>query len=185
MEGAYLAHAVYGFFMNGGRICWVVRVGAASERRLRTAGGPAVGDRLRVEAFRATALKGVDGQVELELTEERRRRASGDDAAYEPAMKLRRATSRSFEGLTLKKGRTYIATKVNAGSKLIKIEEIGASLPEPARARRPAPTSCARRRPEPARGRARPSSRATWRRGAAWAVSRRWTRSRCSACPTS
>src|SRR4029079_10596748 len=29
MEGAYLAHAVYGFFQNGGGLCWVVRVGAA------------------------------------------------------------------------------------------------------------------------------------------------------------
>jgi phage tail sheath protein FI len=27
MEGAYLAHAVYGFFQNGGGTCWVVRVG--------------------------------------------------------------------------------------------------------------------------------------------------------------
>ena len=34
-----------------------------------------------------------------------------------------------FEGLTLKKGRTNLATKVNASSKLIKIEETGASLP--------------------------------------------------------
>src|SRR5918998_6362700 len=28
MEGAYLAHSVYGFFQNGGGLCWVVRVGA-------------------------------------------------------------------------------------------------------------------------------------------------------------
>src|ERR1700751_2707181 len=28
MEGAYLAHAVYGYFQNGGSLCWVVRVGA-------------------------------------------------------------------------------------------------------------------------------------------------------------
>src|SRR5215204_3140880 len=27
MEGAYLAHSVYGFFQNGGSLCWVVRVG--------------------------------------------------------------------------------------------------------------------------------------------------------------
>src|SRR4051812_25215323 len=27
IEGAYLAHAVYGFFHNGGSACWVVRVG--------------------------------------------------------------------------------------------------------------------------------------------------------------
>jgi hypothetical protein len=34
------------------------------------------------------------------------------------------------EGLTLRKGRSNLATKVNAASKLIKIEETGASLPE-------------------------------------------------------
>src|SRR3954449_4326095 len=27
MEGAYLAHSVYGFFENGGTLCWIVRVG--------------------------------------------------------------------------------------------------------------------------------------------------------------
>src|SRR5216117_1877706 len=27
MEGAYLAHALYGFFQNGGTLCWVVRIG--------------------------------------------------------------------------------------------------------------------------------------------------------------
>jgi phage tail sheath protein FI len=39
-----------------------------------------------------------------------------------------------FDNLTLKKGRTNLATKVNAASKLIRIEETGSSLPEPARA---------------------------------------------------
>src|ERR1700755_1419671 len=27
MEGAYLAHSVYGFFQNGGSLCWIVRRG--------------------------------------------------------------------------------------------------------------------------------------------------------------
>src|ERR1700712_2820601 len=27
MEGAYLAHSVFGFFQNGGSVCWIVRVG--------------------------------------------------------------------------------------------------------------------------------------------------------------
>ena len=27
MDGAYLAHSVYGFFQNGGSMCWIVRVG--------------------------------------------------------------------------------------------------------------------------------------------------------------
>ena len=38
--------------------------------------------------------------------------------------------SEEYDGLTLKKGRNNLATKVNASSKLIKIEETGASLPE-------------------------------------------------------
>jgi phage tail sheath protein FI len=40
------------------------------------------------------------------------------------------AEKEEFPGLSLKKGRNNLATKVNAQSKLIKIEETGASLPE-------------------------------------------------------
>src|ERR1700760_37640 len=31
MQGAYLAHAVYGYFQNGGGLCYVVRVGGGGE----------------------------------------------------------------------------------------------------------------------------------------------------------
>ena len=34
MEGAFLPHAVHGFFENGGSRCWVVRVGGASSREM-------------------------------------------------------------------------------------------------------------------------------------------------------
>jgi phage tail sheath protein FI len=34
MQGAFLAHAVRGFFENGGALCWVVRVGAPTPRDL-------------------------------------------------------------------------------------------------------------------------------------------------------
>ena len=34
MEGAFLAHAVRGFFDNGGSSCWVVRVGGSTPREL-------------------------------------------------------------------------------------------------------------------------------------------------------
>ena len=49
MEGAYLAHSVYGFFQNGGTLCWVVRVGddggggAAPRAALPAAGSAARG----------------------------------------------------------------------------------------------------------------------------------------------
>ena len=30
MSGAYLAHSVYGYFQNGGGLCWVVRIGVTA-----------------------------------------------------------------------------------------------------------------------------------------------------------
>ena len=44
MEGAYLAHSVYGFFQNGGSLCWIIRVGA-EESAPAPARAPAGGHR--------------------------------------------------------------------------------------------------------------------------------------------
>jgi phage tail sheath protein FI len=139
MEGAYLAHSVYGFFQNGGGLCWVVRVGDAGDAPAAQAALPAAAD-ASVEAFRAVALKGAAGeQVKLELSEESPAagaKKDGDDgksAEQTPSYRLvvsAGSEQEVFEGLSLKKGRGYLATKVNAASKLISIEETGASLPE-------------------------------------------------------
>src|SRR6185503_10353629 len=71
MEGAYLAHSVYGFFQNGGSLCWIVRVGAGGDGAASRAQAalPAAADK-SVEAYRAEALEGVDGAVKGEVTEE-------------------------------------------------------------------------------------------------------------------
>src|SRR5215212_7083786 len=119
MEGAYLAHAVYGFFQNGGGLCWVVRVGAGDGDARAQAALPVAADK---------AIGDGNGSVKVELTEEP---AAGEGA--EPTYKLvvdsGTAGKEEYEGLTLKKGRQNIATKVNAASKLIKITEAG-GLPD-------------------------------------------------------
>src|SRR5919198_1624807 len=136
MEGAYLAHSVYGFFQNGGSLCWVVRVGAPENGAARpVAALPAAADK-GVETFRAQALEGVDGTLQVELSEEPSAEG-GDSGTYKLVVDAGSAGREEYEGLTLKKGRNNLATKVNAASKLIKIEETGASLPEAQRA--PAP----------------------------------------------
>ena len=74
MDGAYLAHSVYGFFQNGGTLCWVVRVGAGGNGdggARPQAALPAAAD-VSVSAFRAEALEGVDGTVNVEVVEVRR-----------------------------------------------------------------------------------------------------------------
>ena len=74
MAGAYLAHSVYGFFQNGGGLCWVVRVGSdGGDGAGRPGpGGAAGGDQPALEAFRAVALPGVTDDVSVELSEEPR-----------------------------------------------------------------------------------------------------------------
>src|SRR3954453_15698984 len=56
MEGAYLAHSVYGFFQNGGCLCWIVRAGADGQAAAPRAALPAATDK-SVEALRAVALE--------------------------------------------------------------------------------------------------------------------------------
>jgi Bacteriophage tail sheath protein len=138
MEGAYLAHSVYGFFQNGGALAWVVRVGAPENGAARpVATLPAAADKA-VETFRAQALEGVDGTVKVEISEEpSAEEGKPGDTTYKLVVDAGPAGKEEYEGLTLKKGRSNLATKVNAASKLIKIEETGGSLPEAQRA--PAP----------------------------------------------
>ena len=139
MEGSYLAHAVYGFFQNGGGVCWIVRVGK-EEGAVRMAALPAAGDS-SLEAFRAVALDGVEDDVTVELSTESSPGPSGEgDGDSEKGGSDQPPTYRivvtagpqreEFDGLTLKKGRSYIVTKVNAASNLIRLEETGASLPD-------------------------------------------------------
>ena len=127
MEGAYLAHSVYGYFQNGGSLCWVVRVGAenggaASAR----AALPAATDR-GIEALRAIAHDGAANPVEVEIAEEET--PPEGDPTYKIVV-TSGPEREEYPGVTLKRGRSHIATKVNAESKLIRIEDTGAALPE-------------------------------------------------------
>src|SRR3954452_21732794 len=130
MEGSYLAHSVYGFFLNGGSLCWIVRVGddgGGNGAGAARAALPAAAD-AGVEAYSAVALESGRDDVSVDIVEEPPA-AEGADTTYTVKVAAG-ADSEEFTGLTLKKGRNNLATKVNAQSKLIKIEETGASLPE-------------------------------------------------------
>ena len=128
MEGAYLAHSVYGYFQNGGSLCWIVRVGADGNGNSARAALPAATDK-SVEALRAVALESASDTVTVEVSEEPAAAGKEGDATYKVVV-TSGSEREEFEALTLKKGRTNLATKINASSKLIKIEETGAALPE-------------------------------------------------------
>jgi hypothetical protein len=125
MEGAYLAHAVYGYFANGGSLCWIVRVGKETGSPRAQVALPAAAD-TSVETLRALAKADADGDVSIEISEEPNA-GEKSDATYKVVVSAG-GDKEEYEGLTLKKGRANIATKINAASKLVTIEE--ASVPD-------------------------------------------------------
>jgi hypothetical protein len=66
----------------------------------------------------------------LELRRESEPGAAQSEKTYKLVVDAGSAGREEYEAVTLEQGRSNIATKVNAASKLIKIEETGASLPE-------------------------------------------------------
>src|ERR671926_463599 len=79
MDGAYMAHSVYGFFQNGGTNCWVVRVGEDNGRGARAGDRHlhAVGAVRRAVGDQAGALRGRRGAAQGHGRPRRGRR--GDD----------------------------------------------------------------------------------------------------------
>ena len=127
MEGAYLAHAVYGFFQNGGSLAWIIRVGSGDGATEPRAALPAATDK-GIEALRAVALPGVSDPVTVEVNEDPREEGKEGDPTYTVVVTAG-AKREEFPNLPLR-GRSNLATKINTASKLIKIEEVGASLPD-------------------------------------------------------
>ena len=181
VEGSYLAHAVYGYFLNGGGSCYVIRVGGgangnqpAPAKAELTSGSEAA----KVGAYRVTALK--PGDVGNELTIEIPPPEEGaPDDTFKLIVKRGVQIAEEFDGLTTKRGKQNAVTVVNAQSKLIKLEEAadGGTLARPA----PGSTSLiGRRRPVGAdHPRCRPTTTsATPPIGPASVASRPSTRSR-------
>jgi hypothetical protein len=138
MEGSYLAHAVYGYFMNGGGSCYIVRIGngngTSPEPVARAELGTGDG---KVPGYRVVALESgpAGGDITVEILDG----GGGDGAAagedtFRLQVKRQGRVEERFDNLTTKRGKQNIVTVVNAQSKLIKIEEVatGAAIEKPA-----------------------------------------------------
>jgi Bacteriophage tail sheath protein len=132
VPGSYLAHAVFGYFANGGGNCYVVRVGedgakGDGKKELPASAHAALGG-YRVRAIDG-GTKGNDITVEVA---DAGGQAPSDDA-FKLEVKRDGKTVETFDGLTAKRGRQNVVTVVNAESKVIQIEEVatGAALAKP------------------------------------------------------
>ena len=131
MDGSYLAHSVYGYFANGGGVCYIIRIGenateAPAKAELLSGGEQKVG------ALTVAAQEGGDAgnNITVEVTD------AGDANApdlFNLVVKKDGKVEETFENVTLKRGKTNVATVVNTQSKLIKLLEAASGVDTVAR----------------------------------------------------
>jgi phage tail sheath protein FI len=130
VAGSYLAQSVYGYFMNGGGNCYIVRVGqeagagagpAAGAGPKALAGAPtAQVGRLRVTASDPAARP---GGLSVEVTD-----AGGDAPGadlFRVVVKRDGQPVEEFDRASFAKGKQNVVTMVNALSKLVVAEDTG------------------------------------------------------------
>ncbi|HEX2086785.1 MAG TPA: phage tail sheath subtilisin-like domain-containing protein [Solirubrobacteraceae bacterium] len=139
MEGAYLAHAVYGFFLNGNGVCWVVRVADERASDVAQVGLLNAGEN---EMFSVIALPGAT-DVSVDVAEDPPPQAADPTAgvALTPASTAAgghptftvRVTSgdktEEFPAVTVVPGPKYLPTVINTSSELVRVADTGSLLP--------------------------------------------------------
>lgn len=126
IPGSYLAHSVYGYFLNGGGNCYVVRIGAGSSAPAKPKAAQKVvtaAPSTTLAGYRITAKPGVspDKPVTVEIGN-----AGGENPPedqFKVVVMVDGRTPEVWENVSSKKGANNVATKVSAESKLVTIEE--------------------------------------------------------------
>ena len=127
IPGAYLAHAVYAYFNNGGSICFVVRIGSED-------GGTAEAPKAEVQLL----AKGEGNAPSIKATAKDASKqdglavevSPGEDDTFNITVKGG-GTEEKYEGLTLGRGAKNVFDVVNKASALVQLEELrisGATL---------------------------------------------------------
>jgi phage tail sheath protein FI len=130
----YLAHAVYGYFLNGGGNCFIVRIGGGSANGSRKApkaiAPPA---EARLAGFRAKALSSAPRGKTLSVEVSDAGGESPPDDHFKLVINVDGKTTETYDHVSVKQGADNVVTKVNERSKLINLEELtsGSALAKP------------------------------------------------------
>ncbi|MEL5958925.1 phage tail sheath family protein [Streptomyces sp. CLV115] len=128
VDGTYLASAVYGFFANGGGVCYVVRIDDGTEPQAegddgRSTGQLPAGSETQLGPYAVKPRPGVAGEITVEVTE-----VEGDDPpsdVFQLIVKRDGQVAETYPSVTTKRSKENVATRVNAKSELIEIRETG------------------------------------------------------------
>ena len=122
VDGYYLAHAVYGYFLNGGGIAYVVRVGGSdpsSSAGSPVAELPAAGEGEDKPALTVSAKD----PNQSDLTVEVQGASEGGDDVFKLLVKRGGEVVETFDNVTTRRGPQNVATVVRQQSQLITIED--------------------------------------------------------------
>ncbi|MFH8371588.1 phage tail sheath family protein [Streptomyces sp. NPDC018031] len=126
VEGTYLANSVYGFFANGGGICYVVRIGGQGKEGEDSAAAPGeitAGAQAQLGPYVVRTLPGVTGEITVEVAD-----ADVEDPpqdVFKLLVKRDGEVVESYPAVTSKRSKENVATQVKARSRLIALEEPG------------------------------------------------------------
>jgi Bacteriophage tail sheath protein len=126
VDGAYLPHSVYGFFLNGGGSAYVVRLpdvpgtnGSGNGSVVRKAIPAASGDDGK-PAFQVTALDpATSDDISVSVAEA----SEPDEHTFRLDVLVGGKVTESFDNVTVKRGGQNVATVVAKQSKLISLEQ--------------------------------------------------------------
>jgi phage tail sheath protein FI len=127
VEGAFLPYAVYGYFANGGGLCYVVSVnalGASADPSLAKPAQvllPTAAD-AKVDSLMIKAARG--GTAGNQLSVEVKHEGGEEDDTFRFIVRDAGTEVERFEGLTLGTGEKNVETAVNTQSKVILVEVV-------------------------------------------------------------
>jgi phage tail sheath protein FI len=117
VEGFYLAQSVYGYFLNGGTTCYIVRVGGSRDDvATLTAGAQA-----QLGGYRVTAKELTAGEITVEIAD-----PAGENPPSDRFTVLVKQDGKVVEthNVTTKRTKENILTVIRDKSKLITIDEV-------------------------------------------------------------
>jgi uncharacterized protein len=131
VDSSYLAHAVYGWFLNGGGNCFVVRIepngsgGRSQPKQIEAPKQAALGGYTVM-----SIAKGATASKDIRLSVEPAGGESPPEDEFKLVVHVDGKSSETYDNVTTKAQENNVATKVNAASKLINLEETsqGSSL---------------------------------------------------------
>ncbi|MET7390783.1 phage tail sheath family protein [Streptomyces sp. NPDC005529] len=125
-EGAYLAHSVYGYFLNGGGAAYIVRIGGDQAQEADpvpaqvelTAGSGDAARPVLVVRFKESGAK-AGPALSVEVAEP----SEPAEGTFKLVVKQDGAEKEAFDNVTVKKGPRNVVTAVRQRSRLIVVEE--------------------------------------------------------------